>query len=137
MTASCKLLVGTWKVLSLWNEFEDGDDRDEPYGASPHGYVVLTETRLIAVITNPERSMDQSADQLFNGMMAYSGRYRLQSDDCFVTTVDTAWLPAWLGTEQVRHFKIDGTELLVTGLFRENPRYPGRRVRGVLRGRKE
>jgi hypothetical protein len=137
MTASCNSLVGTWKVLSLWNEFEDGDDRDEPYGASPDGYVVLTETRLIAVITNPERRTGQSADQLFNGMMAYSGRYRMHSDDCFITTVESAWLPAWLGTEQVRYFKIDGEELLVRGLFRENPKYPGRRARGVLRGRKE
>jgi hypothetical protein len=69
--------------------------------------------------------------------MAYSGRYRLQSDDCFITTVDSAWLPARLGTEQVRNFKINGEKLSVMGLFRENPKYPGRRVEGVLTGRKE
>ena len=137
MTASRNLLVGSWKVSSFWIEFENSNDRDEPYGANPDGYVVLTETRLTAVITGPNRKPSQSADQLFDSMMAYSGRYRLQSDDCFVTTVDSAWLPAWLGTEQVRYFKINREELLVKGLFRENPKYPGRRVRGVLRGRKE
>ena len=129
--------MGTWKVLSFWIEFEESDDRDEPYGANPEGYVVLTEKRLIAVITGPNREMDQSAGKLFDSMMAYSGRYRLQSDDCFITTVDSAWLPAWLGTEQVRYFKINGEKLSVMGLFRENPKYPGRRVRGVLTGRKE
>jgi lipocalin-like protein len=78
--------------------------------------------------------MDQSTGKLFDSMMAYSGRYRLQSDDCFITTLDSARLPAWLGTEQVRYFKIKGE---VAGLFRENPKYPGRRVRGMLTGRKE
>ena len=130
-------LVGAWKVLSFQIEFEDSDERDEPYGANPDGYVVLTEKRLIAVITGPKRAMDQSAANLFDSMMAYSGRYRLQGDDCFITTVDSAWLPAWLGTEQVRYFKINGEVLSVVGLFRENPKYPGRRVRGVLTGRKE
>jgi len=137
MAGSRSLLVGSWKVLSFWFEFEDSEDRDVPYGESPDGFVVLTETRLTAVITNSDRRISQSADRLFDNMMAYSGRYRLQGDDCFVTTVDVAWLPAWLGTEQVRYFRIDGDVLSVTGLFRENPKYPGRRVRGVLRGRRE
>ena len=46
MTASRNLLVGSWNVLSFWIEFEDSDDRDEPYGANPNGCVALTETRL-------------------------------------------------------------------------------------------
>jgi len=137
LSASCNSLVGTWKVLSFWIEFEESDERDEPYGANPEGYVVLTEKRLIAVITGANREMDQSAGKLFDSMMAYSGRYRLEGEDCFITTVDSAWLPAWLGTEQVRYFKINGEKLSVMGLFRENPKYPGRRVRGVLTGRKE
>jgi hypothetical protein len=87
MTAS-RNLVGSWKVLSFWIEFENSEDRDEPFGANPDGYVVLTETRLTAVITGPNRKTGQSTDQLFETMMAYSGRYRLQGDDCFVTTVD-------------------------------------------------
>ncbi len=130
-------LVGVWKVLSFQIEFEDGGERDEPYGAPPIGYVVLTEQRLTAIITSPKRTMDQSGADLFDSMMAYSGRYRLQGDDCFITTVDSAWSPAWLGSEQVRHFKIDGEVLSVTGLFRDNPKYPGRRARGVLIGRRE
>ena len=93
--------------------------------------VSLSPRHAYAVITEPNRKTGQSADQLFDTMMAYSARYRFQSDDCFVTTVDSAWLPAWIGTEQVRYFKINGDELLVTGLFRENPKYPGRRIRGV------
>jgi hypothetical protein len=99
--------------------------------------VVITEDRLIAVITAPVRAKDATAQELFDSMMAYSGRYRMEGDDCFVTTVDSAWQPAWLGTDQVRLFKIDGEILSVMGLFREIPNYPGRRVRGLLIGRKD
>jgi hypothetical protein len=129
--------VGTWKVLSFQIEFEDSDERDEPFGKNPLGHVVITEERLIAVITGPERAMDATAQELFDSMLAYSGRYRMQGDDCFVTIVDSAWQPAWLGTDQVRFFKIDGEILSVMGLFRETPMYPGRRVRGLLIGRKD
>ena len=80
-------LVGVWKVLSFQIEFEDGGERDEPYGATPIGYVVLTEQRLTAIITSPKRTMDRSGADLFDSMMAYSGRYRLQGDDCFITTL--------------------------------------------------
>ena len=129
--------VGTWKVLSFQIEFEDSDERDEPCGKNPLGHVVITEDRLIAVITAPVRAKDATAQELFDSMMAYSGRYRMEGDDCFVTTVDSAWQPAWLGTDQVRLFKIDGEILSVMGLFREIPNYPGRRVRGLLIGRKD
>ena len=129
--------VGTWKVLSFQIEFEDSDERDEPFGKNPLGHVVITEERLIAVITGPERAMDATAQELFDSMLAYSGRYRMQGDDCFVTIVDSAWQPAWLGTDQVRFFKIDGEILSVMGQFRETPMYPGRRVRGLLIGRKD
>jgi len=43
--------VGTWKVTSFHIAFEGSDERIELYGAHPLGHVVLTEERLIAVIT--------------------------------------------------------------------------------------
>src|SRR3954451_24802075 len=115
--------VGTWKVLSFQIEFEDSDERQEPYGKNPLGHVVITEERLIAVITGSERATDATAQELFDSMMAYSGRFRMQGDDCFGTTVDSAWQPAWLGTDQVRFFNINGEMLSVMGPFREDRRY--------------
>ena len=61
----------------------------------------------------------------------------MQGNDCFVTTVDSSWQPAWLGTDQVRRFNVDGNTLSVMGVFREDRRYPGRRIRGVMTGRKD
>ncbi|GLR85399.1 lipocalin-like domain-containing protein [Bradyrhizobium iriomotense] len=129
--------VGTWKLLSFQYEFEDSDQRDEPLGPNPVGYLVLTEERLIALMTARERAMDAAAGELLEGMIAYSGRYRLQGDDCFITTVDSAWRPAWIGTEQVRLFKIEGDILSAASPLREDPKYPGRRIRGVAIWRKD
>jgi hypothetical protein len=129
--------VGTWKLLSFQYEFEDSDEREEPYGSNPVGHLVFTEERLITLFAARERAKDAATDELLGSMMAYSGRYRLQGDDCFITTVDSAWQPAWIGTEQVRFFKIDGEMLVAASPFRDDPKYPGRRFRGVATWRKD
>src|SRR5207249_12095182 len=54
----------------------------------------------------PKEDADGTA--LFKAMMAFTGTYRLESDDKFITDVDLAWHPAWNGTQQVRFFKVDG-----------------------------
>lgn len=69
--------------------------------------------------------------------MAYSGRYRVQGDDCFITDVDVAWHPSWLGTEQTRYFKIERDTLWIITAPQRHPKYPGRTVRGVLTWRRE
>jgi hypothetical protein len=70
-------------------------------------------------------------------MIAYSGRYRLQGDDYFITTVDSAWRPAWIGTEQVRFCKMEGELSSAASSPREDPKYSGRRIRGVAIWRKD
>ena len=61
--------VGTWKLLSFQYEFEDSDQRDEPLGANPVGYLVLTEERLITLMTTRERATDAAAGELLDGMI--------------------------------------------------------------------
>jgi hypothetical protein len=88
-------------------------------------------------MTARERTTDAAPGELLRSMIAYSGRYRLQGDDCFITTVDNAWQPAWIGTEQARFFKTDGEILSAASSLREDPKYPGRRIRGVAIWRKD
>jgi hypothetical protein len=130
-------LVGTWKLVQFYIEFADGRERVERLGENPVGYLVFTEERLITLMTARDRTTDASAGELLDSMIAYSGRYRLQGDDCFITTVDGAWQPAWIGTEQVRFFKMDGEMLFATSALREEPKYPGRRFRGAAIWRKD
>jgi Lipocalin-like domain len=64
------LLVGTWKLLSFHYEFDDADERDEPFGPEPVGYLVITEERLITLMTARERVTDAAARELLDSMLA-------------------------------------------------------------------
>jgi hypothetical protein len=35
--------------------------------------------------------------------------------DKFITKIDTAWNPGWVGNNQIRSFKIDGDRLQIIG----------------------
>jgi hypothetical protein len=49
--------------------------------------------------------------------------YRIEGDK-WVTKVDVAWNPKWLGTEQTRSFTIDADILEVVTLWRVMPNWP-------------
>jgi hypothetical protein len=65
------------------------------------------------------------------------GRFRSEADILGITTVDSAWHPSWLGTEQTGYFKHDGDALSLMSDFIELPKFPGRRVRGTAIWRRE
>jgi ABC-type multidrug transport system ATPase subunit len=73
----------------------------------------------------------------FDRMMAYSGRYRMRVDGCFITIVDSAWYPAWIGTEQTNFFTLDGDTLSIISPLLQHPKFPNDRIRGVAIWRKE
>jgi hypothetical protein len=108
-------LIGTWKLLSYDNEFQDGSPRRAVYGQHPTGYIILTdEGRMMGVVTAEGRkpaTTDEDRAALLRTMFAYSGMYRLEGDK-WITTVDVSWNPVWIGTEQVRFYKLlDGNRL--------------------------
>jgi len=39
-------------------------------------------------------------------LLAYSGRYRIEPPNRFITDVDIAWLPSWVGTPRGRRFSL-------------------------------
>jgi hypothetical protein len=107
-TGASNPLIGTWKVVSFEFEFEGGKERRDAYD-QPSGYIIFTaDGRMMTVLADSAREPSDAPSSLFDRMMAYSGRHRLQSDDCFIVTVDVAWRPSWIGTEQTRYFKLDG-----------------------------
>ena len=72
---------------------------------------------MFALLTPGDRKRPASeADEAtaFRNMLAYSGRYRLEPPDRFVTTVDVASLESWVGTEQARQFRLQGDALDIT-----------------------
>ena len=105
---------GAWKLLTYVVEAQATAESFAPMGNNPSGYVIFTpEGRLSFTLSaagrRPPRSVDERAG-LLSSMIAYTGSYRLEGDR-WITQVDVAWNPAWVGTEQTRFFVIEGGQL--------------------------
>jgi hypothetical protein len=122
------VLVGVWKLLSYQTEFQDGSPKREMFGEHPTGYIIFTsEGRLMAIIEAEGRkapSTDSERAALLKSLIAYSGKYRVEGNQ-WITSVDTAWNPAWDGTDQVRTFQITGNRLMVTSTWQSAVNFPG------------
>jgi hypothetical protein len=57
-------------------------------------------------------------------MLAYSGRYRVEGSD-FITTVDVSWNEEWNGSEQRRHYRLEGDRLFVETVPGPSIVFPG------------
>ena len=45
------------------------------------------------------------------GVVAYSGRYRLEPPNRIVTSVDVSWFEEWIGTDQARTYVLEDDRL--------------------------
>ena len=115
LASDADFLIGTWKLVS-WQVIVENEPPQNLFGLHPKGFLVLTrEGRSIVVTTAEDRRAGMSDDQraaLHKSMLAYSGRYRVEGDD-FITIVEVSWNEEWNGTEQRRHFRIEGDKLFI------------------------
>jgi hypothetical protein len=65
----------------------------------------------------------QERADLLNTLVAYTGTYRLEGEE-WITNVDVAWNPEWIGTEQKRFFKLEGDRLQVLTTWGVHPNWP-------------
>lgn len=138
MTNTQSPLVGTWKLVSLQFVFDDNGQRVDPHGPHPEGVLIMTpDGHMAGIITSGAEAQRANTDPtaLLRGMLAYSGRFRIEGDK-FITAVDIAWHPSWIGTEQVRFFGVVGDRLTITTAPQTMPRYGERIGRGVLEWRR-
>src|ERR1700739_880568 len=123
MAADQHPLVGNWKLVSVQIIFDDGTPQ-ALLGEHPRGYLILTpEGRMMALGTSASRNSSASDDArvaLWHSMFAYSGKYRIEGND-FVTIVDVSWNEEWNGTEQKRHYKLQGNKLTIETVPQPSP----------------
>lgn len=119
-------VVGTWKLVSYEVEVQATRQKLPVMGEKPTGYVsFLPEGRVFFVLTGEARKpakTDQDRAELLNTLVAYTGTYSL-AGDTWTTNVDVAWNPEWVGTKQVRSFKLEGDRLLVMTPWRIMPNW--------------
>jgi hypothetical protein len=120
-------IVGIWKLVSYQVEVQATGEIGPVMGQNPTGYVIFTpENRVMFVLTGegrkPAKTLEDRAE-LLSTLVAYTGMYRIEGDK-WITKVDVAWNPEWLGTEQTRSFTINGDVLKVVTPWRVMPNWP-------------
>jgi hypothetical protein len=119
-------ISGVWRLRAFFLEDAQTGKRSEPFGI---GVITPAERRA------PTTETEQAA--AFQKLIAYSGCYRLEPPNRFVTTVDVAWLQPWVGTEQARTHKFDGDTLDIVTAPTRVPLTGDALVIGVLSGERE
>ena len=121
-------LIGVWKLVS-WQVIVENQPPQNVFGLHPKGYLVLTREGRAIVLTTAENRTPGMGEaeraELHKSMLAYSGRYRVEGND-FITRVDVSWNEEWNGTEQRRHFRLDGDELFIETAPAPSIVFPGK-----------
>jgi len=106
-----KTIVGVWRLASTRATDPDGKPAGQPFGPRGMGLVTFTsDGRMMSVVEAEGRKPPENDEQraaAFRTIIAYTGMYRLEGDK-WITAVDVAWNPAWIGTDQVRFYKLEG-----------------------------
>lgn len=119
-------LLGIWRLVSYEVETQTTGQKGPVMGEHPTGYTAfLPEGRVFFILTGEARKpakTDQERAGLLNTLVAYSGTYSVEGDK-WITKVEVAWNPEWVGTEQARSFKVDGDHLQVLTPWRVMPNW--------------
>ncbi|HEX2213526.1 MAG TPA: lipocalin-like domain-containing protein [Mycobacterium sp.] len=134
-------ICGVWRLRSyLLRNLATGEDT-EVFGSEPNGVLILLpEGRMAGIVTPSEQTPPVTeADRAaaFQKLIAYSGRYRLEPPNRFITSVDVAWYQPWLEKEQARSFALDGDMLEITSDPTTTPLTGDAPVIGLLSWRRE
>lgn len=108
-------LIGEWTLVSCEHRLEDGSIA-RPLGVRPLGRLIYTAAGTMMVMLmrrdrSPFRSpglYEGAAGELAaaaRGFVAYSGRWEAKKG-AVVHHVDMSFFPNWIGTRQLRFFKI-------------------------------
>jgi len=132
-------IVGTWELVSYKVEDQETGKLIDAMGSTPRGRVIFTKDGWVAFnLEGSDRkpaTSDTDRAALMKTLVAYIGRYRIEGDQ-WVTSVQTAWAPEWVGTEQRRTVKLDGAYADVTTPWRVMPNWnAGRPSRSLIRFR--
>ncbi|NHO40287.1 hypothetical protein GOB80_11460 [Acetobacter ghanensis] len=133
-------LIGTWELVSYKVEEKETGSFINAMGPAPRGRVIFTPDGWVAFNLEGSNRLPATTDadraQLMKTLVAYIGRYRVEGDQ-WITSVQTAWAPEWVGTEQRRTVTVNGQYADVVTPWRKMPNWAaGRLSRSIIRFRR-
>ena len=129
-------LIGTWQLNSWTITNAAGDCISEPFGASPQGLIIYTDTGwMSAAISHNQRPLfpdhqslrsqpPASLAQAYTTYFHYAGPYRIEGETV-IHTVLMSLNPNFVGSEQHRQFVLQGDLLTLSGreIIKSQTRY--------------
>ena len=114
-------VIGTWSLQSYVRERLSDGHKHNQFGDAPTGCICYAaDGRMYAIFTRNDRVMprdvvptDEEGVELIGSMVAYAGTFSI-GDGVVVHHIDTSWNQAWTGTDQIRHFVLEGDTLTIT-----------------------
>jgi len=135
-----RALIGTWQLLSYSVEEQGTACMVPAMGEAPRGRVIFTPDGWVAFNLEGEGRVPAQTDAdraaLLQTLVSYIGRYRIEGN-AWITHIETAWVPEWVGSEQKRFVSIRGEFADVSTPWRFMPNWaPDRLTRSLIRFRK-
>jgi hypothetical protein len=138
-------LAGAWRLTSATMVIEAVDGQQEKRAMWSSGALLCDASGRMAVLltaanreaVNTEAGGSEAGHAaLYQSMLAYAGQ-RTVEDGQFITKVDVASNPAWVGTEQVRFYKLTGDRLSLWTATSQPPMLDGKAVTGYMEWTRE
>lgn len=125
-------LIGSWRLVSATQTFDDGEQIPE-FGPDASGYIIYTDDGSVSATlgdaqrprsgaTDPQRASDTQLAAMAHRFIAYAGPFTLEEDTGIVTHhIVTSLFTDWQGGEQRRHVRIEDGLLHEAGTPRQAP----------------
>ena len=120
-------VIGVWRLVAFEIESQTTGQKEPVMGENPTGYLSLSaEGRAFVILTGEGRMAPKSVQDradLFNSVISYTGKYRVEGDK-WITKVDVASIPDFVGSDQSRFFRVEGNRLYVLTPWGIHPNWP-------------
>ncbi|GBR11874.1 lipocalin-like domain-containing protein [Asaia spathodeae] len=133
-------LIGTWELIAYSVEERDTACLVPAMGEAPRGRVIFTQDGWVAFNLEGEGRVparnDADRAALLQTLVSYIGRFRIEGN-AWITQIETAWVPEWVGSEQKRFVSLSGNIANVTTPWRHMPNWaPEKLTRSLIRFRR-
>jgi hypothetical protein len=117
---AAETIQGRWKLVAAEDMRPDGTVGRLPWGSHPVGSIVVENGSCYLQIMSSDvpkfaaaaPTGEQMKEALLSTYISYTGRCTIDEAAGRVTLkVEAAWRPSYVGTEQVRYFRFEGSKM--------------------------